>query len=76
VKWLEEILYLYDARGFVPCGIEMKRFTGTQLTAALSGEQISTTKHATRIDVKAITYHQLEIKENEGGVRVRVFVDI
>jgi SHS2 domain-containing protein len=76
VKWLEEILYLYDGRGYVPREIEIMSLSDTALAASLMGEPISPSKHDTRMDVKAITYHQLKITEDERGARVRVYLDI
>jgi SHS2 domain-containing protein len=42
----------------------------------VKGERFSVEKHDTRLDVKAVTYHQLSIEENEKGARVRVYLDI
>ncbi|MDI6767808.1 MAG: archease [Bacteroidota bacterium] len=76
VKWLSEILYLYDGQGFIGKEFEIHDLSPTALRATVRGEKISVMKHATKLDVKAITYHQLSIEENENGVIVRVFLDI
>jgi SHS2 domain-containing protein len=44
--------------------------------ATVRGEDLDATRHHTRLDVKAVTYHQLDIQEFAGQSRVRVFLDI
>ena len=76
VKWLAEILYLYDGQRFVASQFTITRIAPDQLEAAVRGENLSATKHRTKLDVKAITYHQLLVCQNEKGATVRVFLDI
>jgi len=76
VKWLTEILYLYDGMKFAAARFQIDELTSTSLSAKALGEPFSEGRHVTRLDVKAITYHQLLCEENEAGARVRVFLDI
>jgi SHS2 domain-containing protein len=76
VKWLSEILYLYDGQQFLASDVEITRLTSQQLEASVMGEPVDARKHALKTDVKAITYHQLKVEEREDGCLVRVFVDI
>lgn len=76
VKWLAEILYLYDGMKFAAARFQIDELTSTSLAAKVFGEPFSEDRHVTRLDVKAITYHQLLCEENETGARVRVFLDI
>ena len=76
VKWLAELLYLYDGQHFVAKGFRIEDLTPTRLTAAVSGEILDLARHATKLDVKAITYHQLSVLQTDEGARIRVFLDI
>ena len=76
VKWLSEILYLYDGERFVVGRFHVDELNDTHLKARLLGEKFFPSKHSTKLDVKAITYHQLQIDRGHDGVRVRVFLDI
>ncbi len=76
VKWLSEILYLYDGEHFVPKDFEIHHLTDTSLRATMHGEAFDEEKHKTLLDVKAITYHQLSIDEQKDKTTVRVFLDI
>jgi SHS2 domain-containing protein len=76
VKWLGEILYLYDGQEFLCKEFTIDRLTNTALVAIVKGELLDPDKHRTMLDVKAITYHQLSVREDEQGAVVRVFLDI
>jgi SHS2 domain-containing protein len=76
VKWLAEILYLYDGMKFAAARFEISELTPTSLSATVHGEPFSSDRHAARLDVKAITYHQLLCEQTATGARLQVFLDI
>ncbi len=76
VRWLSELLYLYDGKKFVGSEFRISQLSDTLLIATVRGEPFSPLKHATRLDVKAVTYHQLAVEETSGGASVQVFLDI
>lgn len=76
VRWLSEILYLYDGRRFSCTEFSIHELGPTWLVATVRGEDIDTARHHPRLDVKAVTYHQLEVREGRGRAHVRVFLDI
>jgi len=76
VRWLSEILYLYDGEDFLLKKPRIETIEGTRLIARLRGEKYNPGKHRLKLDVKAITYHQLSIKSTNGTTTVRVFFDI
>ena len=76
VKWLSEVLYLYDGEKFVGRDFSICELRDDFLRATVRGEQFVADKHTTRLDVKAVTYHQLLVEQTTGAGRVRVFLDI
>jgi SHS2 domain-containing protein len=76
VLWLSEIIYLYDGEDFLVSKVTIERLAGGELEAILEGEKMIEAKHTLRMDVKAITYHQLKIDVTPEGVLLRVFLDI
>jgi SHS2 domain-containing protein len=76
VRWLTEILYLYDAEKFLTADVKFEILTDTFLKANLFGEPYDISKHELKLDVKAITYHQLKVEDHDGDWTARVFVDI
>ena len=76
VRWLQEILYLYDGEHFVSRRFRINHLDPERLLAVVHGEAFDSTRHSTRMDIKAVTYHQLEVHEEQEIHRVRVFLDI
>ena len=77
-NWLEELLYLIDAKGFILNSVKQlkikKEKRGFSLVAAVAGDKYKTAydKVATGTDVKAVTYQQMEIASSY----VQVVVDV
>ena len=76
VRWLTEILFLYDAEKFLTADVTFAKINDTALKATILGQMYDATKHELKLDIKAITYHQLMIQEIEDIWTARVFVDI
>jgi len=76
VQWLSEILYLYDGKGFACGEFTITKFTQTDLESIVRGEPFDSNKHKPKLDLKAVTYHQLLVRETPDGGLVRVFFDI
>ncbi len=76
VRWLSEILYLYDGQGFVPKDFTVSQCTPARLEATVAGESLRAGKHHVRMDIKAVTYHQLAVWQDDEGWGVRVYLDI
>ena len=76
VKWLAEVLYLYDGEKFASREFSVSQLRQDSLRATVLGETFVAEKHVTRLDVKAVTYHQLVVEETKTVSRIRVFLDI
>ncbi|MGD0589799.1 MAG: archease [Bacteroidota bacterium] len=76
VRWLTEILYLYDAEKFLTADVKFETLTDTLLKANILGEPYDCSKHELKLDVKAITYHQLKVEDHDDDWVAHVFVDI
>jgi SHS2 domain-containing protein len=78
VVFLEEILFLWDVQGFLLGGVEdlviRQKENAYTLNAVLLGD-INKGKYVTFGDVKAVTYNEMEIRE-ENGFQVQIVVDI
>ncbi len=80
VSFLSEFLYLHDAEGFILGKIVSitinKQAEGYRLAAIAKGDAYSD-KYEVLGDVKAVTYNEMEIKEEQKGrCWVQVVVDI
>ena len=76
VRWLSEILYLYDGEDFLLKEAKVESIAPKKLSGRLSGEKYQAGKHTLKLDVKAVTYHQLSIMTCNGATTIRVFLDI
>jgi SHS2 domain-containing protein len=76
VRWLTEILFLYDAEKFLTADVLFSLMNDTSLKATILGQQYDAMKHELKLDIKAITYHQVQVEKLNDIWIARVFVDI
>jgi len=76
VNWLSEILYFWDAEGWLLHDFEIRSLNGRSISAIARGERFDRQRHRIKLLVKAITYHQLKLEETTSGWRAQVYVDI
>jgi SHS2 domain-containing protein len=76
VSWLAELLYLFDTEKLVFKGFEVKRLQDNQLKAIARGESLDPARHEIKTGIKAVTYHQLYVKESQDGWETQVIFDI
>jgi SHS2 domain-containing protein len=60
---LSDLVYLLDVEGFVLHKISTKELGKFYFKFALVGEKYSKSKHSFLMQIKAVTYHNLEIKK-------------
>jgi SHS2 domain-containing protein len=76
VNWLNEVLYYVDGRRMALGTFDVVRVDETRVECIARGEPRDRDRHASRLGVKAVTYHQLKVALMEGGWIAEVFVDI
>jgi SHS2 domain-containing protein len=74
VDWLSKLLFLNDAEDLV-FGKFVVTITGNHLSAKVFGEKYDKKKHRMGMEIKAVTYHMLQVHEND-PVFVQVLFDI
>lgn len=75
VAWLNELLIVLNAHSFIPSTFHVEELEPTRLKARLQGETVDPSRHRFSLDVKAATYHALEISRTNGW-SARVIFDI
>jgi SHS2 domain-containing protein len=63
VNWLAEILYLCDSNNCVYWIYDITEFTPKAISAKISGAKVARGED----EIKAVTYHELEVKQTEDG---------
>lgn len=79
VEFLQEVIYFKDAERLLlrPSAVNVQRTGGRlQVSATLTGEPLDPEKHEQQVDVKAVTYHRLEVKRTDQGWEAFVILDI
>jgi SHS2 domain-containing protein len=76
VNFLNEVLYLIDARRLALAAFHVTVFTGTRLECVALGEPRDPERHPAKLVVKAVTWHQLNVSETRDGFTADVYVDI
>ena len=75
--FISELVYLKDARKvfFSKFDLKISKNEEYSLKGEIWGEKIDYKKQEVRRDVKAITYHMLEVKKMDNGWRAQVVLD-
>lgn len=76
ISWLRELLYQYSAKGMIFRKFMIKKLEDTRITAEAIGEKFNLKKHGFKNDLKAVTYHGLEIKKTKAGWQTQVIFDV
>jgi len=76
VAWLSEILYQVESEGWAFGSFEVSRLTGTQIEGWGEGEPLQADRHAAGMEIKAPTYHMLELEETNGRWTAQVIFDV
>ncbi len=80
VQWLSELNYLLTVQQWVVHDVPQLTIQKTSdqfiLNAKVAGEPFDPNRHYVYFDIKAVTYHQLDIKYQDGFYNTRIIFDI
>lgn len=76
VAWLSEILYQVESEGWAFGAFRVSRLTGTEIEGWGEGEPLDPDRHAVGMEIKAPTYHMLELEEEDGRWTAQVIFDV
>ena len=78
--WLEELLLKFELDGKVYSRFKvnpLKKFKdGLRGSAKLSGEPYDRRKHGSKVEVKAVTFHRMEVVQGKSSTTVRFILDL
>ena len=76
VSWLRELLYRYSAKATVFKRFSVSTLTDNHIIASAAGEKVDLKKHVFKNDLKAVTYHGLDVKKTKTGWETQVIFDV
>jgi len=76
VDWLSELLYLHDVENLLFKGFKVESIGEDGLMAVVKGEPFQQKIHVIKTEVKAVTYHRIEVRQEKGGWKAQVILDL
>ncbi len=65
VDWLNELLYLNQTKGLLFSNFDVKSVYDNSISALCFGEHIDKKRHVIKTEIKAATYHDIQINDKK-----------
>ncbi len=75
-EWLNEIIYLIDAKNLIFSHFNITSVTETSISADIAGEAPDPTRHKLKSEIKACTYHSLRVEKTNSELIAQVIFDV
>jgi SHS2 domain-containing protein len=76
VEWLSALLYTFDTEQILFRNFSVITLDHTSLVAEAEGEPMNTNIHSIETEVKAVTYHNLNVSQDSGNWIATVVFDV
>jgi SHS2 domain-containing protein len=76
VNYLREVLYMFNGEGLLLKEYSIIEIDPQHLEGRVSGEFFNPSKHRINKEIKAVTYHQVTVRETPEMWTVRVILDV
>jgi SHS2 domain-containing protein len=76
VDWLTELLYLHEVENLLFKNFRVESVGEEGLRAKVKGEAFQEGVHVIKTGVKAVTYHQIEVRKEKEGWRAQIIFDL
>lgn len=76
VNWLSELNFIFQTQYILFKNFRIESLNEHYLKAIVAGEKRDPEKHPIRMEIKAITFHELQIEQMAEGWRGQVIFDI
>jgi SHS2 domain-containing protein len=76
VAWLSELLYLFSIEGLIMEKADIEKLDENSIQAEVKGRIFSPDFYRVKTEIKAVTYHELEVKQTDQGYEAQVIFDV
>jgi SHS2 domain-containing protein len=76
VDWLTELLFLHDVELLLFKEFRVESVGEDGLSAVVKGEPFQEGTHVIKTEVKAVTYHQIKVQQEQGGWKTQIIFDL
>ncbi|MFQ6052449.1 MAG: archease [Candidatus Hydrothermarchaeota archaeon] len=74
--WLRDLLCKFNSEGYLLKEFNIKEISKKGLKAKAKGEKLDLSRHSLKTEIKAVTYHQLEVNKTATGWEAQVIFDV
>ncbi|HEY5527085.1 MAG TPA: archease [Candidatus Anoxymicrobiaceae bacterium] len=75
-RWLNELIFFVSGERLLLSGFDVLSMSDRALEAVVRGEPIDPAKHELELEIKAATYHELEVRGRDGCWFARAIFDV
>ncbi len=76
VRWLSELNYRHITEEKLFCRFQIQEISPNHLHAQIFGESIDPHKHKIYTEIKAVTFHGLQIRQTADGFEAQIIFDV
>jgi protein archease len=76
INWLRELLYLWTGKERLVGKVNIFSISEYELSATVKFDPYNSDRHVMTNDIKAVTYHQIQVNQLESGWEARIIFDV
>ena len=76
INWLREVLYLWNGKEMLVKSVQILSLSENNISAKIYFDAYMPDRHIIKTEIKAVTYHQIQVKSSPSGWEARVIFDI
>lgn len=76
VNWLRELLYLWSGKDLLVASVEIDHISAQRIVAVVAAESFRPGQHRIRHEIKAVTYHQIDVSAGLTGWQAKIILDV
>ena len=76
VNWLRELLCLWTVEDRLVKDVDITNLSEYSLRAIVTGDPYDQNRHSIKEEIKAVTYHQIDVHQGPSGWEARIIFDV